>query len=78
MKNWSKSKRIGWWVFVVWTVLAALFVSRGTPLLAMPSTGQFALLLELTAIGFIVSIALSLLLEIRAQMLRRHRAGTRY
>jgi hypothetical protein len=75
MKNWSKSKKIGWWIFVVWTVLAALFVSWGTPMLAMPSSGQILLLLELTALGFIVAFAISLFLGIWTQMLRRHRAG---
>lgn len=72
MKNWSKSKKIGWWVFVVWTILSALFVSWGTPLLAMPSSGQIVLLLELTALGCIVAFAISLFLEIWTQMLHRH------
>lgn len=73
MKNWSKSKQIGWWVFVVWTILSALIVCWGTPLLAMPSRGQIVLLLELTALGFIVAFAISLFLEIWTQMLRRNR-----
>ncbi|MFM0265586.1 hypothetical protein [Paraburkholderia sediminicola] len=77
MKNWSKAKKIGWWVFMVWTVLAGLFVSWGTPLLAIPSNGQIVLLLELTALGFMVAFALTLFLEIWAQMLRRHPADRR-
>lgn len=56
---------------MAWTVLAALFVSWGMPLLAVPSAGQVALLLELTAFGFVAAFAISAAFDAWAQMVRR-------
>lgn|GEM_PF-5231959 len=60
MKRWSMSKRIGWWFFVVWTMLVTLIVGGGAPLFAMPSAGQLTLILELTAFGFVAALGISM------------------
>jgi hypothetical protein len=73
MKHWSMSKRIGWWFFVVWTVLVTLVVGWGAPLFAMPSAGQLTLFLELTAVGFVAAMGIGAVSEAWMQMLRRHR-----
>lgn len=73
MKRWSMSKRIGWWFFVVWTVLVTLVVGWGTPLFAMPSAGQLTVILELIAFGFVAAMGISAVSEAWMQMLRKHR-----
>jgi hypothetical protein len=73
MTRWPLSRRIGWWFFVVWTLLVTLIVGRGAPLLAMPSAGQPALTLELTALGFVAAIGIGAVVEAWMGMLRGHR-----
>lgn len=73
MNQRSKSKRIGWWFFVVWTVLSGLFVGWGMPLFAVPTMGQIMLLLELTAFGFVAAFGVTLLAEIWSPLIRGHR-----
>jgi hypothetical protein len=73
MKHWSRSKWISWWCLVVWTFLVTLIVGWGTPLFAMPSAGQLALILELTVFGAAAAIGIGAVIEAWKQMLGRHR-----
>ena len=73
MNQRSKSKRIGWWFFVAWTVLSGLVVGCGTPLFAVPTMGQIVLLLELTAFGFVAAFGVTLLVEIWSPLILGHR-----
>ncbi|KVR92528.1 hypothetical protein [Burkholderia vietnamiensis] len=72
MNHWSKAKKIGWWIFVAWTVLVTVVMSWGMPLFAMPSAAQLMLLLELVGFGFVTAFGVSVVIEAWTQMVRRH------
>ncbi|AOK42553.1 hypothetical protein [Burkholderia vietnamiensis] len=72
MNHWSNAKKIGWWIFVAWTVLVTVVMSWGMPIFAMPSAAQLMLLLELVGFGFVTAFSVSAVIEARTQMVRRH------
>jgi flagellar biosynthesis protein FliR len=68
-----KKIRVGYAIFCLWTVLAIVVVSWGTPLWATPSAEEVTLLAELLILGFVLCFAVDLLLEFWARQIRRGR-----